>query len=135
MKKFTMLLLALLSMCIGTQAEEVILTDTPITNETDDYPHILSDGGAELQAANAHVGQEVRFYVTIHTRGSYMSLYEGHWGGSYMGVDQDELASKGYFSLKLTQEILDAAYTQQNWGSTFLLNTDAKYTITKVTVE
>lgn len=137
MKKFTMLLLALLSMCIGVQAEEVILTDTPISrsNDSDPYVFVLSDGGAELQAANAQVGQEVRFYVTIDSPGKWMNLYEGHWERTYIEpIDQGLLASKGYFSLKLTQEILDAAYNQWNWGGTFILFSDGVFTVTKVTL-
>jgi hypothetical protein len=68
MKKITMFLLMLLSMCMGVQAEEVTLSDTPVSNSSGDgYPILLSDGGTELKNAGAHVGQEVRFYATIET--------------------------------------------------------------------
>ena len=125
MKKITMFLLMLLSMCMGVQAEEVTLSDTPVSNSSGDgYPILLSDGGTELKNAGAHVGQEVRFYATIETEGEFLQLWEGHWKENYLDVDPADISSKGYFSLKLTQEILDAAYEQQNWGGTFLINTD-----------
>ena len=135
MKKITMFLLMLLSMCMGVQAEEVTLSDTPVSNSSGDgYPILLSDGGTELKNAGAHVGQEVRFYATIETEGEFLQLWEGHWKENYLDVDPADISSKGYFSLKLTQEILDAAYEQQNWGGTFLINTDYVLTITKITL-
>lgn len=119
-----MLLMALLSMCIGVQAEMVTLSDTPVTLGGNGY--LLSDAGLELKNALAQVGDVVIFKVDIEHDGDFwLQIREGHWGQDdddiYLSINQDDV-SDGYIYLTLTQNILDKAYQQQWWGGTFIIN-------------
>lgn len=102
-----------------------------------------SDAGAELAAAGATVGSVVRFYGTAVDAEWQVKIEEGHWSGTYAsfaGYAHEEfqawdLASNGgCVSIKLTQAMLDAAYTQQWWGNTFIVH-GQNFILTKVTVE
>ena len=83
----------------------------------------------------------VRFYGEI-ADGWQVKIVEGHWGPTYMAVAE---AAEGEFSgydfagngncikMTLTQAMLDAAYTQQWWGGTFIVQ-GQNFILTKVTV-
>lgn len=118
-----------------------------IADDWGNQPNILSDAGAELSAAGAKVGQTIYFYITPLDSDWKVQIIEGHWGPTYasycaVGSDTeggkfteiDLAANKGRVSIPVTQELLDAAYTQQWWGGTFLLNGD-NVKCTKVTIE
>lgn len=62
-------------------------------------------------------------------------MSRGHWGAEYAVFNAENLNADGVASLTLTQAILDAAYTQQYWGGTFILNGDGNVTLTKVTLK
>jgi hypothetical protein len=108
---------------------------------------VLSDAGLELKEAGAKAGQTVHFYIEPLEAAWQLKIVEGHWGPEYaffcspgnfgeggVGTEVDLAATGGKISLKLTQEILDAAFTQGWWGNTFLLcGTNVK--CTKVTLE
>ena len=108
---------------------------------------LLSDAGLELKEAGAKAGQTVHFYIEPLEAACQLKIVEGHWGPEYaffcspgnfgeggVGTEADLAATGGKISLKLTQEILDAALTQQGWGNTFILNgTNVK--CTKITLE
>ena len=101
-------------------------------------PYALSDAGLELAAAGAQPGQIVYFYLEqIGEEPWKLQIVEGHWGPTYcsfcaVGADTEggkftemDLASTGgKIGVTLTQEMLDAAYVQQWWGGTFVLNGD-----------
>ena len=101
-------------------------------------PYALSDAGLELAAAGAQPGQIVYFYLEqIGADPWKLEIVEGHWGPSYAALcalDGDTEGGKftaydleangGKVGVTLTQEMLDAAYVQQWWGGTFVLNGD-----------
>ncbi len=118
-----------------------------IADDWGNQPYLLSDAGAELAAAGAKAGQTVYFYVTPLDADWKVQIIEGHWGPTYasycvVGSDTEDgkftefdlVANNGRLPLTLTQEMLDAAYTQQSWGGTFLLNGD-NLKCTKITIE
>lgn len=118
-----------------------------VADDWGNQPGILSDGGAELAAAEAKAGQTVHFYITPLSDAWKLQVLEGHWGptyGSYCAVGEDTEGGKfteydlagngGKISIVLTQEMLDAAYTVGYWGNVFLLNGD-DVKCTKVTIE
>lgn len=118
-----------------------------IADDWGNQPNILSDAGTELAAAGAKVGQTIYFYITPLDADWKVQIVEGHWGPTYasycaVGSDTeggkfteiDLAANKGRVSIPVTQELLDAAYKQQWWGGTFLLNGD-NVKCTKVTIE
>jgi len=118
-----------------------------IADDRANQPYALSDAGVELKNAGAQPGQIVYFYIEqIGADPWKLEIVEGHWGPTYcsycaVGADTeggkfteyDLAASGGKLGVTLTQEMLDAAYTQQWWGGTFVLNGDnAK--VTKITL-
>ena len=118
-----------------------------IADDWGNQPYVLSDGGAELQQAGAQPGQVVYFYFEqIGADPWKVEIVEGHWGPTYKSIcavgadteggkftEYDLDANGGKFGLTLTQEMLDAAFTQQWWGGTFILNGD-NTKCTKVTI-
>lgn len=118
-----------------------------IADDWGNQPGLLSDGGAELAAAEAKAGQTVHFYITPLSDAWKLQVMEGHWGptyGSFCAVGADTEGGKfkeydlagngGKISIVLTQEMLDTAYTVGYWGNVFLLNGD-DVKCTKVTIE
>ena len=109
-----------------------------IADDWSNQPYALSDAGLELAAAGAQPGQIVYFYIEPCGGGVWkLEVCEGHWGPAYarycaVGADTeggkfteyDLDANGGKFGITLTQEMLDAAYVQQWWGGTFVLNGD-----------
>lgn len=109
-----------------------------IADDWANQPYALSDAGLELAAAGAQPGQIVYFYIEqIGDEPWKLEVCEGHWGPAYfdycaVGADTeggkftewDLDANGGKVGLTLTQEMLDAAYVQQWWGGTFVLNGD-----------
>ena len=118
-----------------------------IADDWGNQPSVLSDAGVELAAAGAQPGQIVYFYFEqIGADPWKVEIVEGHWGPTYKSIcavgsdteggkftEYDLDANGGKFGLTLTQEILDAAFTQQWWGGTFILNGD-NTKCTKVTL-
>ncbi|MCR5433447.1 MAG: hypothetical protein K6F20_03515 [Bacteroidaceae bacterium] len=118
-----------------------------VADDWANQPYLLSDAGAELAAAEAKAGQTVRFYATPLADDWKVQIVEGHWGPTYLSVcsfgndtesgkftEYDLAAHGGCIELVLTQEMLDAAYTQQWWGGVFVANGD-NIKITKITIE
>ena len=109
-----------------------------IADDWASQPYALSDAGLELAAAGAQPGQIVYFYFEqIGADPWKIQIVEGHWGPTYLSVcavgadteggkftEYDLDSNGGKVGLTLTQEMLDAAYTQQWWGGTFVLNGD-----------
>lgn len=132
---------------INEISQEVILWEgEAIADNWADQPNLLSDAGLELADAGATAGQEVRFYLTPLADLWKLQIVEGHWGPTYcsycaVGADTesgkfteyDLAAHGGFIPLTLTQEMLDAAFTKQWWGGTFIGNGD-KVKITKITL-
>ena len=131
--------------------KEIVLWEgEAVADNWGNQPSLLSDAGVELQEAGAKVDQEVRFYITPfegYENNWKLKIVEGHWGPTYLAftaagsdtnngefTEWDLEANGGYIPLTLTQEILDAAFTQQWWGGTFLANGD-KVTVTKITLK
>ncbi|MBR2231432.1 MAG: hypothetical protein IJ891_03595 [Prevotella sp.] len=98
--------------------------------------YFLSDEGGELSNAGAAAGEKIVFYAKMNGESGYqVQIHEGHWGGQYAWFSNDvatdpetgatatiaDLNTDGSFSLELTQEILDAAFTKKWWGGTFVL--------------
>ncbi len=130
----------------GGEPKEVVLWEgEAIADDWGNQPNILSDAGLELAEAGATVGQTVYFYFEPLEDAWQVKIVEGHWGPTYAAICSEgndnggeftvyDLAGNGgKFGLELTQEILDAALTQQWWGGTFLLNGD-NIKCTKVTL-
>ena len=111
-----------------------------ISDNWSDQPYALSDAGLELAAVNAQPGQIVYLYIEqIGDEPWKLEVCEGQWekvpaycaycavgadteGGKFTEWDLD--ANGGKIPVVLTQEMLDAAYVQQWWGGTFVLNGD-----------
>ncbi len=129
--------------------ESVLWTGEAIANNFGDQPYLLSDGGTELQEANASAGDVIKFYVEpiVNETPWYVKIEEGHWSltspyialcsvgadtnGGY--VEYDLVANDGSISMPLTQEILNTACTQLYYGGSFLLNGD-NIKCTKITL-
>ena len=117
--------------------ETVLWTGEAVADNWGNQPTFFSDGGAELAEAGVKAGQTIRFYVTPMADDWQLQIVEGHWGptyGNFTFENWDLAANNGAVSFSLTQEMLDAAYTVQNWGGVFLAN-GYRTTITKITVE
>ena len=129
----------------GTPVEVVLWEGEAIADDWKDQPTILSDAGLELAEAGAVAGQTLYFYLEPLEDAWQVKVVEGHWGPEYAAICSEgndnggeftvyDLAGNGgKFGLELTQEILDAALTQQWWGGAFLLNGD-NIKCTKVTL-
>ena len=129
----------------GGPKEVVLWEGEAIADGWTNQPTILSDAGLELVDAGATVGQTLYFYFEPLEDTWQVKIVEGHWGPEYAcicseGNDNggeftvyDLAGNDGKFGLELTQEILDAALTQQWWGGAFLLNGD-NIKCTKVTL-
>ena len=109
-------------------------------------PYALSDAGLELQQAGAQPGQVVYFYLEPIEPAWKLEIVEGHWGPTYCSfcsigndteggkfTEYDLDANGGKMGVTLTQAMLDAAYVQQWWGGTFVLNGD-NIKCTKITL-
>ena len=129
----------------GAPTEVTLWEGEAIADNWGNQPTILSDAGLELVDAGATAGQTLYFYFEPLEDAWQVKIVEGHWGPEYAcicseGNDNDgeftvyDLAGNGgKYGLELTQEILDAALTQQWWGGAFLLNGD-NIKCTKVTL-
>lgn len=118
-----------------------------IADDWGNQPTMLSDAGLELQQAGAQAGQTVYFYLEqIGADPWKVEIVEGHWGPTYKSIcavgtdteggkftEYDLDANGGKYGLTLTQEMLDAAFKQQWWGGTFILNGD-NVKCTKITL-
>lgn len=117
--------------------ETTLWEGNAVADDWGGQPNILSDGGIELVEAGAKAGQVLRFYIKPMEANWNLQVWEGHWGGSYNDLNQDnwDLAEhNGAVELVLTQDILNAALTPGGWGAAFLLNGD-NVVCTKVTIE
>lgn len=119
------------------------ITEVTIWQGTEDLsdghqPYIGSDGGAEFTANQVHAGQVVKFYITTSSAEWWFQVFEGHWGpmyGEWKGENADhaaQVAADGCVTLKLTQEMIDAALKQGYWGGIFVIQ--GSVTLTKVTI-
>ena len=129
----------------GVPKEVVLWEGEAIADDWGNQPTILSDAGLELVDAGATVGQTLYFYFEPLEEAWQVKIVEGHWGPTYAAICSegndnggeftvyDLAGNDGKFGLELTQEILDAALTQQWWGGAFLLNGD-NIKCTKVTL-
>jgi hypothetical protein len=129
--------------------ETVLWEGEAIADGWTNQPYGLSDGGAELSAANAQPGQIINFYAApiSDDKPWYLELVEGHWSGvTYLTVcavggdtqngkftEYDLAANNGIIPLTITQEMLDAAYTPGGWGGVFVLNGD-NFKCTKISI-
>lgn len=130
----------------GSKPQEVVLWEgEAIADDWGNQPTILSDAGLELVDAGAKAGQTIYFYFEPLEDAWQVKIVEGHWGPTYAAICSegndnngeftvyDLAGNDGKYGLELTQEILDAALTQQWWGGAFLLNGD-NIKCTKVTL-
>ena len=129
----------------GGPKEVVLWEGEAIADDWGNQPTILSDAGLELVDAGATAGQTLYFYFEPLEEAWQVKIVEGHWGPTYAAICSegndnggeftvyDLAGNDGKFGLELTQEILDAALTQQYWGGAFLLNGD-NIKCTKVTL-
>ena len=117
-----------------------------IADDWGNQPYALSDAGLELQQAGAQAGQILNFYIEPLDPSWKLEIVEGHWGPTYCSfcsigndteggkfTEYDLDANGGKYKLTLTQEMLDAAFVQQWWGGTFVLNGD-NVKVTKITL-
>ncbi len=126
---------------IGAGAEQVIWEGREDTSGWGNNITIGTDTSPELAACNPQEGSVVRFYGEVGA-GWQAKIVEGHWGPTYLAVAE---TAEGEFSgydfagngncikMTLTQAMLDAAYTQQWWGGTFIVQ-GQNFILTKVTV-
>ena len=121
----------------NTEVTTVLWTGTADVDDWANQPYVLSDGGQELKDAGVEVGDIITFHLSPKSADWKIQFIEGHWGPTYASIcsigndteggkftEYDLEANKGNFSLEVTQEMLDAAYTQQWWGGVFVLNGD-----------
>ena len=117
-----------------------------IADDWANQPYALSDAGLELQQAGAQAGQILNFYIEPLDSAWKLEIVEGHWGPTYCSfcsvgndteggkfTEYDLAANGGKYKLTLTQAMLDAAFVQQWWGGTFVLNGD-NVKVTKITL-
>ena len=117
-----------------------------IADDWTNQPYALSDAGVELAAVGAQAGQILNFYIEPLAADWKLEIVEGHWGPTYCSfcsigndteggkfTEYDLDANGGKYKLTLTQAMLDAAFTQQWWGGTFVLNGD-NVKVTKITI-
>lgn len=121
----------------NTEVTTVLWTGQAVADDWKDQPYVLSDGGAELKDAGVVAGDIISFHITPLEAAWKIEFVEGHWGPTYASIcsigndtesgkftEYDLDANKGYFSIEVTQAMLDAAFTQQWWGGVFVLNGD-----------
>jgi len=124
--------------------EKVIWEGEAVADDWGNQPYVGTDGGAEFSANGVKAGQKLHFYVTPLAADWKLQVVEGHWGATYISVcavGSDTESGKftettlegGFFTLTVTQEMLDAAAVPKNWGGIFVLNGD-NVKVTKVTV-
>ncbi len=150
MKKFLLSLVVALSAVAANAAEIELWSGEAIVDAWANQPTFLSDAGAELKTADAAVGDVIRIYATCEGAEWQMQLVEGHWGPQYAIyaptalTDEKtgeplnnvivDLAATPYIEYTITQDFLDAAYTQKWWGGVFLINGTGNVIITKVSL-
>ena len=121
----------------NTEVTTVLWTGQAVADDWKDQPYVLSDAGQELKDAGVVAGDIISFHITPLDAAWKLQIVEGHWGPTYASIcsfgndteggkftEYDLEANKGYFSIEVTQEMLDAAFTQQWWGGVFVLNGD-----------
>lgn len=121
----------------NTEVTTVLWTGQAVADDWKDQPYVLSDGGKELTDAGVVAGDIISFHITPLEAAWKIEFVEGHWGPTYASIcsigndtesgkftEYDLDANKGYFSIEVTQAMLDAAFTQQWWGGVFVLNGD-----------
>ena len=121
----------------NTEVTTVLWTGQAVADDWKDQPYVLSDAGQELKDAGVVAGDIISFHITPLEAAWKIEFVEGHWGPTYASIcsigndteggkftEYDLDANKGYFNLVVTQEMLDAAFTQQWWGGVFVLNGD-----------
>ena len=121
----------------NTEVTTVLWTGQAIADDWKDQPYVLSDAGQELKDAGVVAGDIISFHIVPLEAAWKLQIVEGHWGPTYASIcsfgndteggkftEYDLDANKGYFSIVMTQEMLDAAFTQQWWGGVFVLNGD-----------
>ena len=121
----------------NTEVTTALWTGQAVADDWKDQPYVLSDAGQELKDAGVVVGDIISFHITPLDAAWKLQIVEGHWGPTYASIcsfgndteggkftEYDLDANKGYFSIEVTQEMLDAAFTQQWWGGVFVLNGD-----------
>lgn len=127
-------------------SQEVTLWEGEVISSGWSGQGLLSDAGVELQQAGAKAGQEINFYVEPLEDAWQLKIVEGHWGPTYLAVcasadntgdgeftPYDLAGNGGKVKFTLTQEMLDAAFTQKWWGNTFLLQAN-NVKCTKITL-
>ena len=131
---------------IAAGAERVLWEGNVDTNSGwTNIEGIGSDEGIELKAIDPQPGAILRIYADF-SAGWQMKLLEGHWGPLYWGgadpaaaapddgmpaYDLD--ANGGCVKVTITQAMLDAAYTKQWWGGTFIIQ-GQNFVLKKLTV-
>jgi hypothetical protein len=121
----------------NTEVTTVLWTGQAVADDWKDQPYVLSDAGQELKDAGVVAGDIISFHIIPLEAAWKIQFVEGHWGPTYASIcsigndteggkftEYDLDANKGYFSIVMTQEMLDAAFTQQWWGGVFVLNGD-----------
>lgn len=121
----------------NTEVNTVLWTGQAVVDDWSNQPYVLSDGGAEFAEAGLVAGDVITFHMVPTAADWKIQFVEGHWGPTYASIcniggdteggkftEYDLEANKGNYSLTLTQEMIDAAMTQQWWGGIFVLNGD-----------
>lgn len=116
-------------------ADETVIWSGRQPLSTSNGIYIGEDGGQEFRDNNVKPGTKARFYFNCSDTevGNYLIIHEGHWGPQYVSLNDFDKA-QGYVTLTLTQEMIDAALTQQYWGGIFVLMGSECFTLTKVTL-
>jgi hypothetical protein len=121
----------------NTEVTTVLWTGQAVADNWGNQPYVLSDGGQELKDAGVVPGDIISFHITPLDASWKVQFVEGHWGPTYASIcnfgndteggkftEYDLEANKGYYSITVTQEILDAALKAGGWGGVFVLNGD-----------
>lgn len=126
--------------------ETTIWEGEAVADNWGNQPTIGSDGGAEFTQHGVTAGMTLYFYITPLEADWKLQIVEGHWGPTYKSIcavgsdtesgkftEYDLDANEGRYALEVTEEMVTAATTSQNWGGIFVLNGD-NVKVTKVTV-
>lgn len=136
-KLFT--LIATVLMAVGVNAQTVIW-EGEVTTDWSGAGVWGTDGGAELKAVNAKVGDFLKFKIEPLADSWQLWLTEGHWTKVAEGSDENvvfakfnswgnSLDAEGYATYEITEDMLSYATTAQGWGNIFIIQgNDAKLT-------
>lgn len=117
--------------------ETTVWQGNGVCDDWGNQPIWFADGGADLIEQGLKVGTIVRFYISPMETNWNLQIVEGHWGGNYCDLNQDNYdlaANGGAIVLTVDEDMYSKITTSQGWGGSFIGNGD-NVVVTKITIE